>query len=40
MQTLNNHYCLYKEEDIYLTLFEDPTTKAVLKLNTLDSVDE
>ena len=40
MQTLNNHCRLYIKEDSYHTLFEEQTTKAVLKSNALDLVDE
>ena len=40
MQTLNNHYCLYMEEDIYFTIFEDTITKVVLKSNALTLVNE
>ena len=40
MQTLNNHYRIYMEKDIYLTIFEDATTKAKLKRNALDLVND
>ena len=40
MPTLNNHYHLYMDEAIYLTLFENPTTKAILKSNALDLIND
>ena len=35
MQTMNNNYCLFMDKTTFYALFEDPTTKAVLKDNAL-----
>ena len=35
MQTMNNNYRLFMDEAVFLTLFVDPTTKAVLKDDAL-----
>ena len=39
MQTMNNNYRLFIDETIFCALFEDPTTKAVLKADALTLVN-
>ena len=40
MQTMNNNYHLFMDEAIFCALFEDPTTKAVLKFDALTQVND